>query len=78
MIITWIITIITFFLGYGLAEYKNNPEQVKASFKKLRIKKPQLGGVKRPTAQELVKRGTRQEETEKAMEDTFEKILKKP
>ncbi len=77
MIITWIITIITFFLGYGLATFHHNPDTFKTSVNKIKrkIKKVELGTIKRPTAEDIRKRGTPEEETEDAMSDTLKEIL---
>ena len=77
MITTWIITIITFLLGYGLAVFHYEPEIFKTSLRKIKrkLRKPDLGSIQRPTAEQLRKKGTKLEETEKVMDDTFKKIL---
>ena len=60
-------------MGYALAVYNYEPQKIKKLTRKFR--KKQVGAVKRPTAQELKRKGTLQEETEKAMDKTFKKIL---
>lgn len=74
MITTWIITILSIGLGYVLAEFKNNPQEVKDTIKRIRFKKPLVGAIHRPTAEEVNKRGTKLEETERIMDETFAKI----
>lgn len=77
MITTWIITIITFFLGYGLAVFHYEPDKFKSSIEKAKKKAKKLGVIKRPTAEDIRKRGTVEEAGEQAMEDTFEQIIPK-
>lgn len=73
----WLITIVTFFIGYALAKYEKNPEPIKRGIRviKRKIKGQRLGGIKNLTAEEMRKKGTRLEETEKAMEETLDNVL---
>lgn len=70
MIISWIINMLTLFIGIAIGYYKQNPKELK----RLRRKKD-LGVVKRPTAEQLRKKGTVLEETEKVMTKTLDKVL---
>ena len=70
-----IINLITFLVAFFLGRYSIDQSEVQTIVKKLKKKQP-LGAVRRPTAQEVAKRGTKEEETEKIMERTFGRILK--
>ena len=62
-----------FFLGRYTATNKD-VDQAKQLFK--RTIKDRVGTVRRPTAEDIAKRGTKLEETEEAMEETLDKIVK--
>ena len=64
-------------MGYGLATLHHKPEIFKPSINKIKrkITGTKLGAIKRPTAEDIRKRGTQEEETEDAMSDTLKEIL---
>ena len=74
-IITWILTIVTFILGYivGQKSIKNEPINIK--FPKILKKKSTLGAIQNISQKELEKKGTRLEATEQAMTETLDKVL---
>jgi len=73
MITYLLISLIFFFLGRYTATNRDI-EKAKDIFK--RSIKDRVGAIKRPTAEAIRKRGTVLEETEEAMEETFDKIIK--
>ena len=74
-IITWLLTLLAFYIGYviGIKARSENPLDFKIP--KIRKKKRKLGAVPKLSVTELEKKGTRLEETEKAMEETLDEIL---
>ena len=66
----------TLLIGFAFG-YLANKESVERAYKATRQKigRQAVGIVKRPSAERLRKRGTLEEETEQAMEETLEKIL---
>lgn len=76
--ILWLLFIVTFLLGYFFGRYSSSEDrqQVEKKIKKIRRGKTKLGVVKRPTVEELRKRGTLEKEEEEEMSETFDKILK--
>ena len=73
MITYLLISLIFFFLGRYTATNRDI-EKAKEIFR--RNVKDRIGTVKRPTAEAIRKKGTVLEETEEAMEETFDKIIK--
>ena len=71
--ITYTLTLILGFVFGYLASKESVDKVYKAT--KQKISHQEVGIVKRPSAERLRKRGTLEEETEKAMEETLEKIL---
>jgi hypothetical protein len=80
MILTWIITIITFFLGYGLAVWVRTPTEqqrkvIQQTLDNFRTK-PKIGMVKPLSPEELALRKDKSKLAEdKIMSDTFDSIL---
>lgn len=76
MIVNWILTVLTFTMGFVLGALYRNPENQREIKKRIRkLRKKDLGAIDRPTAESIKMRGTVEEKTEKAMEDTLEEIL---
>jgi len=67
---------LTLLIGFAFG-YLANKESVEKAYKETRQKlsKQEVGIVNRPSAERLRKRGTLEEETEKAMTETLEKVL---
>ena len=76
-LLNWFLIIITFFLGFTVGMYKRGDKEIENFAKSIKksLQKRELGAVHRPTAQDLLKKGTVQEETDETMSDTFDKIL---
>jgi len=73
VITTWIITIVTFLLGFGLGFYVKNTEEVEQKIRRIKArKKIKLGPVDNISAEEVYKEksGLKEEEEE------FDKVLK--
>ena len=64
-----IVALIFFFLG----RYTLSTQDIEVA-KKIFKKKSELGAVKRPTAEQLRKKGTLEEQGDKAMEETLRNI----
>jgi hypothetical protein len=83
MIVTWILFVLTFMLGYilGTLRVEENREELSKRLGvtirkgKRAILKERIGAIQKPSAEELAKRGTKLEETEQAIEDTLEDVL---
>jgi hypothetical protein len=80
MILTWLTTIITFFLGYGLALWVRTPTEQQQKIIKQTLdnfrSKPKLGMVKSLKPEELALRKDKTKLAEdKLMTDTFDGIL---
>ena len=74
--IYFIIFTLNLLLGFVLGYTKAKPETFQEVKQKIiKTEKPKLGVVKRPTAEQIRKRGTKEEETEAAMEETLDKVL---
>ena len=70
-----LINIIVFFLGYMTGKGKVE-EAIEKTVKKY-TKKKQVGGIEKPSAKELRKRGTRVEEEEQEMTKLLDTIVPK-
>lgn len=80
MITTWVITIITFLIGYRLGAISNDPEKLEElELKKnklvRKITRKEIGAVTPMTPRERDLQGTRREATEKAMEELLDEVL---
>ena len=69
-----LVSLIFFFLGRYTATNQDIEKAKKLIKKGI---KDRIGPVKRPTAEDIAKRGTKREETEEAMSDTFDNLLPK-
>ena len=76
----FIITVISFSLGFFLSlllDKNDKFESVVEKVSTLKSEPPKVGLIDRPTAEEVRKRGTIEEETEEAMASELRKIFKK-
>ena len=76
ILITHLLTLLTLLIGYnvGVKSHSTDPLKVKIPriFPK---KKTKLGAITKMSQTDIEKKGTRLEETEKAMEETLDKII---
>lgn len=81
LIVAFLITIISFLLGVLVALFfsKNDTiERVQERIDNFRHKEPLIGLVERPSAEDLRRRGTIEEETEEEMSRQLKKLGLKP
>lgn len=79
----WLSYVVTFFIGYLIGinfcvnVKEKSTESIQDIYKRVRRKlnKTKLGGIERISYNEQLKRGTRLEETEKAIEETLKDVL---
>lgn len=75
LVITWILTLSTFFIGYWLGSQKTDKPFAITLPKHIFKKKSILGAIPKLSVVEMEKRGTKLEATEKAIEETLDGIL---
>jgi len=76
MITTWIITIVTFLLGFGLGFYIKNTEEVEQKIRRIKArKKTKLGPIDNISALEDYKEKTGLKEEEDEITKALESVL---
>jgi flavodoxin len=77
-LLDWMMTMITFFLGFALGYFLRQPEEFKEAVRSVRqrIQKMELGAVGKLPPEEMAKEGTKLKETEEAMEELLKDRLK--
>ena len=76
MIVTWITTIITFLLGFGLGFYIKNTEEVEQKIRKIKMrKKTKLGPVDNISALDEFKEQTGLKEEEDEIAKALDNVL---
>lgn len=75
IIAIWLITNLSIAFGIGISIVISDEEKLKKVTDKFKKQPKGLGAVNKPSHAEIIKRGTVQEETERAMEDTLDEII---
>jgi hypothetical protein len=75
IIVVWILTNLSILLGIGISVTITNEDNLRSVQRKLKRKTKELGAVNKPSPEELAKRGTIEEATEKEVETLLDKIL---
>ena len=79
MIISWILAIATFLLGYYFGQHRSVSQDIKTLETQIRkrLEKDDIGPVRRPTAEKIYKMNNPKiEEEEKAMAETLKEVMK--